>query len=118
MKSILAIILFLLSVNIFSQSLDELESYTVDEFYKKIDLEYGTLDEDGNNIREIYVPTDIDLQSGKYEIQLSDGPSDLYEILNTDLYISFIGYYGYAGYSDDCILEIGYYNSATVYKLE
>lgn len=104
----------------FSQNLDHLDSYTVDQFYKKLDLDYGTLDESGYSIDYIFVKTDPDLDSGLYEIEITDGPGDLYEIKGTSLYVKFRGYYGYAGYGEECILEVtsSYYGSAIVYKLE
>lgn len=98
--------------DIFSLSND---GYTVDEFYKKIELDYGTLDENGHQIDFIFVKTKID--AGDYEIELTDGPGDLYEIIDTDLYITFNGYFGYAGYGTECILRVEYYYS-TVYKIE
>lgn len=91
------------------------DGYTVDEFYKKVDLDYGTLDEDGQQIDFIFVKTSID--AGDYEIELTDGPGDLYEIKGTDLYVTFNGYFGYAGYGTECILRVEYYSS-TIYKIE
>ena len=82
-------LIFLISITIstisFGQNLDELDSYRVDEFYKKVELDYGTLDEDGDEIEYVY--------------------------------IKFNNYFGYAGYSTECIMKVDYY-SATVYKLE
>ena len=93
------------------------DGYTVDEFYKKIDLDYGTLDESGSSIDFIFVKTELD--EGKYEIELTDGPGDLYEVKGTDIYITFNGYFGYAGYGTECILKVnGGYYSSTVYKIE
>lgn len=120
MKTILVIIIGLVGACLNAQSLDNLDSYTVDEFYKKIELDNDALDEDGDEIDFIFVKTDPDLETGKYEIELTDGPGDLYEIKGTNLFVGFSGYYGYAGYGDECILEItsSYYNEATVYKLD
>ncbi len=93
------------------------DGYTVDEFYKKVELDYGTLDESGNAIDFIFVKTSID--AGDYEIELTDGPGDLYEIKGTKLYITFNAYFGYAGYGTECILRVqGGYSSSTVYKIE
>jgi len=91
------------------------DGYTVDEFYKKIELESGALDDDGNSIDFIFVETSLD--NGKYEIELSDGPGDLYEIKGTEYYLTFNGYFGYAGYGTDCYLKVEGYSS-TVYKIE
>ena len=93
------------------------DEYTVDKFYKKIDLDYGTLDENGSPINFIFVKTE--LKEGKYEIELTDGPGNLYEIKGTDIYITFNGYFGYAGYGTECILIVnGGYYSSIVYKIE
>jgi len=99
----------------YGQNLEDLDNYTVDEFYKKVELEYGTLDEDGDEIEYVYVKTTVD--SGDYKIELTDSDGDLYEVKGTNLYLKFNGYFGYAGYSTECIMKVDYY-SATVYKLE
>jgi len=93
------------------------EEHDVDEFYKKIDLDYGTLDESGHSIDFIFVKTE--LKQGKYEIEITDGPGDLYEIKGTDMFIKFRGYYGYAGYGEEGILVVGTSAySSTFYKKE
>lgn len=114
---IITIILTIFLSSAVGQSLDDLDSYSVDEFYKKIELDYGTLDEDGQSIDFVFIKTE--LESGTYEIELTDGPGDLYEVKGTDIYIEFRGYFGYAGYSKECIMKVesGYYSS-TVYKLD
>jgi len=114
-KTLLFLTFSVLSTISFGQNLDDLDSYTVDEFYKKVELDYGTLDEDGDEIEYVYVKTEVD--KGDYKIDLTDGDGDLYEIKDTNLYVTFNGYFGYAGYSKECIMKVDYY-SATVYKLE
>ena len=101
-KAITLFVLIFISNMLLSQSLEDLESYTVDEIYKKLELDYGTLDDEGNNIEYVFVKTELD--SGTYEVSLSDGPGDLYEINDTDIFITFRSYFGYAGYSSECIL--------------
>ncbi|MGC6430140.1 MAG: hypothetical protein ACON5F_03770 [Jejuia sp.] len=116
MKKLLTLLIFVIISNLsFGQNLEDLDSYTVDDFYKKVELDYGTLDEDGDEIEYIYVKTKVD--KGDYKIELTDGDGDLYEIKDTNLYVKFNGYFGYAGYSTECIMKVDYY-SATVYKLE
>lgn len=101
----------------FGQSLEDLDDYSINKIYKKIDVDYGTLDDEGEEIEYILVETNLD--SGKYEIELTDGPGDTYEIKGTDLYLTFDFYFGYAGYGTECILEItGGYSPGTVYKLD
>jgi len=109
------IIFFLFTCLSFGQNLEDLDSYTVDEFYKKVELDRGTLDEDGDEIEYVYVKTELD--NGDYKIDLTDGDGDLYEVKDTNIFIKFNGYFGYAGYSTECILKVEYYSS-TVYKLE
>lgn len=117
MKRVLfLLVIFLFNGSFFSQDLDDLDSYTVDQFYKKIDLDYGALDSNGSRIDYIYVPTKID--SGTYKIELTDGDRDLYEVQGANLYMKFSGYFGYAGYGTECILKVGSYGGATVYKLK
>ena len=101
-----------------SQSLSDADSYTIDQIYKKVELDYGTLGPDGQPIECVFVEADI--KDGTYEIDITDGPGELYEIKDTDYYISFNGYFGYAGYSTKCILKKSGngYNSSIVYKLE
>lgn len=114
-KSILLLAFIIISTISYGQNLEDLDSHTVDEFYKKVELDYGTLDEDGDEIEYVYVKTKLD--KGDYKIDLTDGDGDLYEIKDTDIYVKFNGYFGYAGYSTECIMKVDYY-SATVYKLE
>lgn len=114
-KTLIFLIFVTISTISFGQNLDDLDSYTVDEFYKKVELDYGTLDEDGDEIEYIYIKTEVD--KGDYKIDLTDGDGDLYEVKDTNIFIKFNGYFGYAGYSTECIMKVDYY-SATVYKLE
>ena len=79
MKQTFIFIFFLLFTNFsFGQNLEDLDSYTVDDFYKKVELDRGTLDEDGREIDYIYVKTELD--KGDYKIDLADGDGDLYEV--------------------------------------
>ncbi|KAF9658330.1 hypothetical protein ABHQ57_14740 [Tenacibaculum sp. ZH5_bin.1] len=116
MKKIFTLLTLIIISNLsFGQNLEDLDSYTVDEFYKKVELDDETLNEDGDEIEYIYVKTKVD--KGDYKIELTDGDGDLYEIKGTNLYVTFNGYFGYAGYSKKCIMKVDYY-SAKVYKLE
>lgn len=81
------------------------QEYMVDEFYKQVQLETGTLDEDGDDIDFIFVQTD--LTPGRYEIEIADGPGDLYEVKGTDYFIRFRSYFGYAGYGTEGMLIVG-----------
>jgi hypothetical protein len=119
-KTILVALLLCIPHTMMAQSLDDLDSYDVEEFYKKVELENDSLDEDGDDIDFVFVKTKVNLDEGLYEIEITDGPGDLYEIKGTDLFVRFRGYYGYAGYGEECIMKVtgSYYSPATIYKLE
>ncbi|MFC3414771.1 hypothetical protein [Algoriphagus hitonicola] len=114
MRVIIAILILITPTISYSQDYEE---HDVEEFYKKIELESGTLDEDGDEIDFIFVETELD--QGQYEIEITDGPGDLYEIKGTDYFIKFKFYYGYAGYGEEGILDVGTSAwSSTFYKKE
>lgn len=118
-RRIFTLLILLLTASGFSQSLEDLDSYDIEKVYKKVELDSETLDEDGDEIEFIFVETEFDVQRGKYEIELTDGPGDLYEIIDTGYFVTFRSYYGYAGYRDECILEVtGGYYPGIIYKLE
>ncbi len=117
MKKILLTAFLLMAGISFGQSLEELEDYSVDKIYKKIEVDYGTLDDEGDEIEFILVETELD--TGIYEIELTDGPGDTYEIKGTDIFVTFNYYFGYAGYGTECYLEVtNGYKPATAYKKE
>lgn len=78
----------------------------------KVQLKTGTLDQNGNLLRVLYTPTK--LETGVYDVELSDETGDLYLIENTKYCISFLLFYGVAIY-DDGVLEVTEYG-ATFYK--
>ena len=102
MKAITVLLTFITPLISYSQSYEE---HDIEEFYKKIELESGTLDENGSDINFIFVKTE--LEQGQYEIEVTDGPGDLYEIKGTDHYVKFKFYYGYVGYGEEGILYVG-----------
>lgn len=91
------------------------QEYRIEEIYKKYDVDYGTLDQDGNEVEYLLVPVSLD--NGEYRVEISDDSGDLYEIKGTDYYIEIGGYFGYAGYGTDCLIKISGY-SQYIYKLE
>jgi hypothetical protein len=80
------------------------DSYRIDEFYSKIDLPYGTLDNKGNVIPYIYKKCDSP-KVGKYKVSISEADGDIYEIKGTDYFVTFRSYHGYAGYSEEGVLD-------------
>ena len=115
MYKVLCILFLIVSKTTLAQDFDSLEDYSVDQLYKKVKLEYETLDEQGNSINFVFVKTELD--TGTYEIELSDGPGDLYQINNSNLYLKFDYYFGYAGYATKCYLKVESY-ATTIYKIE
>jgi hypothetical protein len=43
----------------YSQSLNDADSYTIEQIYKKVELDYGTLGPDGQPVECVFVKTDI-----------------------------------------------------------
>lgn len=89
-------------------------SYNINNFYVKQDIETGTRDENGYAIDFIFTKTNLDI--GEYEIEISDGPNDLFNINGTNIFIEFNDYFGYAGYGTRCILHVNnsqYYSTLT-----
>lgn len=113
------IILISIALLIFSSftmvSSESMEEHDVIAIYKKIDLDYGTLDEDGEDISFIFVKTS--LRNGIYEIEIGDKiTSTLYEIRSTNLYLKF-RFSPFLYKFDEGILEWSY-NSGTFYEKE
>lgn len=112
-KFILTLIILFFSLISHGQKYEE---HDISEFYKKVELD-DALDESGSSIDFVFVKTE--LKVGKYEIEITDGPGDLYEIKGIGVYIKFRGYYGYAGYGEEGILDVGQSAySSTFYKKE
>src|SRR5690606_23102714 len=116
MKNILCIFILFVTTSFNGDVLHVASEYALDEVYIKQELDAGTLDQDGNEIDFIFTPHQ--LNAGKYEISITDGPGDLYEIKGTDFYITFVGYYGYAGYGDEGLLIINTYGSGKFIRYE
>lgn len=113
-KTKLVFVIFLAPFVSFGQ--EEYEEYDIDEFYKKVELEHGVLNEEGEEID--YVFKEETMEEGKYEVEITDGPGDLYEIKGTGYFVRFDDYYGHAGYGDEGILKVGSWSSASFYKRE
>ncbi len=62
----------------FAQSYKNWDSKSIDEFYEKVSVKSGTLDEDGKKISNVFVPNSI--KQGIYEVTIVDYKNDLYEI--------------------------------------
>lgn len=105
----LIIFLFLLIVPGIIEAQD-FEEHEIDQFYKKVELEDGILNEEGEEID--FILTKEAMEDGKYEVEITDGPGDLYQVKDTKYFVKFEGYYGYAGYGDKGILVVESYSGS------
>ena len=101
---------FLMVIPIVSsgQTFREWDDHDVIRFYEKLELDSYTLDEDGEEIDEVYIPTKID--DGLYEVEVYKISSKLYRIQGTNIYM-FFRYSPYLYSYDEGILEVSYYSS-------
>jgi hypothetical protein len=110
-KLIIVLLLFVPFIG-FGQTYKDWEDHDVVRFYEKIDLDSYTLDADGEEIDEIFVPTKVD--NGIYEVEVYKISSKLYRIQGTNIYMYF-RYSPYLYSYDEGILEVSY-NSGTFYE--
>jgi len=107
MKKILVLLLATIAFqNLVAQDYSNWSSYQIEEFYAKKELPDNTLNESGQEIRFVFVPTTLD--KGTYAIQITDADGDFYKIKDTEIYLKFRLYFGYAGYGQEGIIEVGY----------
>lgn len=116
MKYVLVFLMLILLTSFTKDSSPLLSEYIIDDIYEKIELKPGTLDEDGNDIGFVFTKSQI--KQGQYEVSISDGPGDLYEINGTDYFIEFMGYFGYAGYGKKGVLIINSYGTGKFIKYD
>jgi len=113
MKKILTFwVLIISALPTFCQSYEDWEDHDVIRFYEKIDLEYNTLDEDGEEIDAIYVPTKI--EDGTYKVEVYKVSSKLYQIRGTNIYMYF-RFSPFLYNFDEGVLEVSY-GSGTFYE--
>lgn len=108
--SLLTLILFPLIT--FGQNYRDWDDHDVIRFYEKTDLDSYSLDDEGEEIDEVYIP--IKVEDGTYEVEVYKISSKLYRIQGTNTYM-FFRYSPYLYSYDEGILEISY-NSGTFYK--
>lgn len=118
MKFIITIFLLLSTVVCsFSQAYKEWDSYTGEGLFKKLELPYGSLDQNGNQIYSggVYTPTTI--KQGVYEVELKkESSNDLFLIKGTEIYIKFRSSKPYS--SSEGILDVGAYGRCEFYEKE
>jgi len=113
MKTALTIFLLILSFQLANaQSYKEWDVHDVIRFYKKVDLEFNSLDSEGEDIDEVYVPTKV--EDGTYKVEVYKVSSKLYRITGTDVYM-FFRYSPYLYSYDEGVLEVSY-SSGTFYE--
>lgn len=114
-QSFLLLLLIIASFGIKAQEYKNWENEDVQEFYEKIPVKNGTLNEDGEEISFVLVPKAI--KQDVYKVEIADFKNDIYEIKGTNYFVKFRGYYGYAGYGDEGVLVVGNTAySSTFYK--
>ena len=111
-KNLIFVLLLFLPFIGFGQTYKVWDDHDVVRFYEKIDLESYTLDNEGEEIQEIFVPTKI--KDGVYEVEVYKISSKLYKIQGTNIYMYF-RYPPYMYSYDDGILVVSY-NTGTFYK--
>lgn len=113
MKRYILIFLIAFTYNSYGQDYKEWDNHDVIRFYKKVELDYNSLDKDGEEIEEVYVPTKK-IDDGTYEIEVKKISSKLYQISGTNIYMYF-RYSPYLYSFDEGILEVSY-NTGTLYE--
>jgi hypothetical protein len=96
----------------FGQSYADWDEHDVVRFYEKIDLDSYALNEEGEDIEAVYVPTKI--KDGLYEVEVYKVSSKLYQIKGTSIYMYF-RFSPYLYSNDEGVLEVSY-NSGTFYE--
>jgi hypothetical protein len=113
MKTLIIIFFLMTSAQIaFAQSYEDWDDHDVIRFYNKVDLDSYSLDEDGDDIDEVYVPTKVD--NGLYDVEVYKVSSKLYQVRGTNIYMYF-RYSPYMYNYDEGVLEVSY-NSGTFYE--
>lgn len=105
-SKIIFFVLCFCCTTVIAQEYKTWKSFGIEGIYEKVELDRGTLGEDGRKINYVFVPAE--LKQGKYDVQIVDYKNDLYEIKGTTYYIKFTfwpGSFGYIGKSG--VLEIG-----------
>ncbi len=87
MKNLILLLLLISPFSIFGQSYKNWKNHDVIRFYEKIDLDYLTLDENGEEIRAIFVPTQV--KNGTYDISVTKVSSKLYQVRGSNIYMYF-----------------------------
>lgn len=95
-----------------AQTYKEWDDHDVIRFYKKITLETYSLDEEGEEIDEIFVPTKI--ADGVYKVEVYKISSELYQVQGSDIYM-FFRYAPYLYNYDEGVLVVSY-NQGTFYE--
>ena len=88
LRYLFIIFILFLCIKIQAQIYKDWNKHSITSIYEKIHLDSGTLDDDGEEIEFVLVPTKLD--EGVYEIELGDKlGTNVYQILGTELFIKF-----------------------------
>ncbi len=92
------------------------EEHEVVAVYEKMDLPDGSLDEDGDEVEFVFVPTDLD--EGTYNVEIGERVhSRMYQIKGTNLYMEF-RYSPFFSMFDEGVLEWPFYGNGTFFERE
>lgn len=110
--TLISSLLFFASFLAKGQSYKEWDEHDVIRFYERVELESYSLNADGEEIDEVYVPAKVD--DGRYKVEVYKVSSNLYRITGTNYYM-FFRYSPYLYSGDEGVLEVSY-SSGTFYE--
>lgn len=96
----------------FAQSYKNWDEHDLVRFYEKIELDSYSINAEGEEIEEVFIPTKV--KDGLYEVEVYKISSKLYQIRGTDIYMLF-RYTPYLYSFDEGVLEVSY-GSGTFYE--
>lgn len=107
MKHLINQTLFILLALVSTQKLicQNAEKHDVLEVYKKVYLEFGSLDENGSPIDFVFQKST--LEKGTFPVVIQKGPGNLFEITGTDYYITFATGFRTEEYGKESKLIVG-----------
>jgi hypothetical protein len=98
--------LLILVTSASAYAINDDESYDIAEIYERVELPSGSKVDTGYNIEKAeYLYTPIDLDYGRYSVEITRVGSNMYRICGTDIYVETRYCYEYATY-DDAILVV------------
>jgi hypothetical protein len=112
-KIVLLFVGLFISVKSYCQDYTSWEEHDIIRFYKIIQLEDGTIDEEGEEIESVFIPTKP--KSGAYTVEVNKLSSKIYHIKGSDVYIYF-QYPPYLYNGDEGVVVIDGYGGGKFYE--